>query len=160
MHQDEIEIGTRGRGPVEVTDALARGVAEAAIDAGLCDVYCRHPSGSRGLLELADPRAGAHQHASEAHGIGSTEARSGEVDQPDVACRIDEHVARMRVGMSQADPLGASEHLAEAACEGRSPVSPGAVPQDLVERCGVLDPLEAQRPHVVLERHTEDRRHG
>ena len=59
MHQDEIEIGTRGRGPVEVTDAVARVVAEAAIDAGLCVVYCRHTSCSLVIQENADPSARA-----------------------------------------------------------------------------------------------------
>ena len=57
MHQDEIVVPTSGRGMVEVSDAVRAVVREAAIEQGLCVVYCRHTSCSLVIQENADPSA-------------------------------------------------------------------------------------------------------
>jgi secondary thiamine-phosphate synthase enzyme len=57
MHQDEIVVATPGRGLLEVSAAVARVVAEAGIQTGLCVIYCRHTSCSLVIQENADPSA-------------------------------------------------------------------------------------------------------
>ncbi len=57
MHQEELVVATPGRGMVEVSGEVARVVAEAGIQTGLCIVYCRHTSCSLVIQENADPSA-------------------------------------------------------------------------------------------------------
>ncbi len=57
MHQEEIEIATRGRGLVEVSAAVRRAVKAAGFATGLCVVYCTHTSCSLVIQENADPSA-------------------------------------------------------------------------------------------------------
>ncbi|MDJ0521001.1 MAG: secondary thiamine-phosphate synthase enzyme YjbQ [Planctomycetota bacterium] len=57
MHQEEIEVATRGRGLVEVTGEVRRAARAAGIQTGLCVVYCRHTSCSLVIQENADPSA-------------------------------------------------------------------------------------------------------
>lgn len=55
MHQDSFAITTRGRGSYDITDAVARVVAAAGVDTGLCHVFIHHTSASLMLCENADP---------------------------------------------------------------------------------------------------------
>lgn len=53
--QTEVVVETRGRGSYEVTPQIARVVAEAGRDAGMCHVFITHTSASLMLCENADP---------------------------------------------------------------------------------------------------------
>jgi secondary thiamine-phosphate synthase enzyme len=55
VHQDKLEIRTRGRGLVDVTDEVQRVVRDAAITTGLCTVFVQHTSASLVIQENADP---------------------------------------------------------------------------------------------------------
>lgn len=57
MHQEEIEVATRGRGLVEISAAVRRAAQGAGVRTGLCLVYCRHTSCSLVIQENADPSA-------------------------------------------------------------------------------------------------------
>jgi secondary thiamine-phosphate synthase enzyme len=50
-----LEIATRGRGFVNVTERVARVVRESGVGTGLCSVFCRHTSASLVIQENADP---------------------------------------------------------------------------------------------------------
>lgn len=54
-HQASIEARTKGRGFTDVTEAVARVVAESGVQTGLCTVFLRHPSASLVIQENADP---------------------------------------------------------------------------------------------------------
>jgi secondary thiamine-phosphate synthase enzyme len=54
-HQATIEARTQGRGFTNVTDAIARVVAESGVRTGLCTVFLRHTSASLVIQENADP---------------------------------------------------------------------------------------------------------
>jgi secondary thiamine-phosphate synthase enzyme len=54
-HQRTLEIGTRGRGLVDVTRAVAEVVAGAGVTVGLCSVFVQHTSASLVIQENADP---------------------------------------------------------------------------------------------------------
>jgi len=51
------EVKTRGKGTYEITDAVARGVADSGIDTGTVCVFVRHTSASLVIMENADPSA-------------------------------------------------------------------------------------------------------
>ena len=53
--QQTLEIATRGRGTLEITNAVAGIVAEAGIVCGLAHVFVQHTSCSVMLTENADP---------------------------------------------------------------------------------------------------------
>lgn len=55
MHRRNLEIGTRGRGFVDVTAAVRGAVDEAGVDVGLCSVFIAHTSASLVIQENADP---------------------------------------------------------------------------------------------------------
>jgi secondary thiamine-phosphate synthase enzyme len=57
QHQEMIEIRTRGRGFVEVTDRIHAAVRASGVQVGLCVVYCAHTSCSLVIQENADPSA-------------------------------------------------------------------------------------------------------
>jgi secondary thiamine-phosphate synthase enzyme len=57
QHQEGLEIATRGRGFVEITDRVQRIVAASGIHTGLVHVFCRHTSCSLCIQENADPSA-------------------------------------------------------------------------------------------------------
>jgi len=50
-----LEIETRGRGFVNVTERVARVVRESGVATGLCSVFCQHTSASLVIQENADP---------------------------------------------------------------------------------------------------------
>lgn len=54
-HQASIEARTKGRGFTDVTEAVARVVAESGVQTGLCTVFLRHTSASLVIQENADP---------------------------------------------------------------------------------------------------------
>jgi secondary thiamine-phosphate synthase enzyme len=53
--QRTLEIRTNGRGFVDITREVARVVADAGVDVGLCAVFLQHTSASLILQENADP---------------------------------------------------------------------------------------------------------
>ncbi len=50
-----LTIGTRGRGLAEITDEVARWLAQENYETGLLTVFCRHTSASLVIQENADP---------------------------------------------------------------------------------------------------------
>lgn len=55
VHQERFTVPTRGRGTYDITDAVERITAAAAITTGLCHVFVHHTSASLMLCENADP---------------------------------------------------------------------------------------------------------
>ncbi len=55
MKQSEVLVRTHGRGSYEITSEVARAVAEAGADTGICHVFIAHTSASLMLCENADP---------------------------------------------------------------------------------------------------------
>jgi secondary thiamine-phosphate synthase enzyme len=55
VHQRTVRVATSGRGFVDVTDEVARVVAESGVTTGLCTVFLRHTSASLVIQENADP---------------------------------------------------------------------------------------------------------
>jgi secondary thiamine-phosphate synthase enzyme len=57
MHQEALDVATKGRGLVEVTDEVGRVVERSGVRTGLCVVFCAHTSASLAILENASPDA-------------------------------------------------------------------------------------------------------
>lgn len=55
VHQASLSLSTRGRGPLSITDQVAKIVTAAGIETGLCQVFCQHTSASLLITENADP---------------------------------------------------------------------------------------------------------
>lgn len=55
VKQAEVVVETQGRGSYEITSQVARVVAEAGAEAGICHVFITHTSASLMLCENADP---------------------------------------------------------------------------------------------------------
>lgn len=55
VHQDTLEIPTRGRGLFDVTAKVAAVVAASGVETGLCTVFVQHTSASLVIQENADP---------------------------------------------------------------------------------------------------------
>lgn len=55
VHQQELEVPTRGGGFTDVTAEVARVVAASRVETGLCTVFVRHTSASLVVQENADP---------------------------------------------------------------------------------------------------------
>ena len=53
--QRAFSVATRGRGLFDVTDQIARAVADSGVRTGLCVVFCRHTSASLLIMENASP---------------------------------------------------------------------------------------------------------
>jgi secondary thiamine-phosphate synthase enzyme len=53
--QKSLEVRTRGRGTLEITDLVEEAVRNSGIRAGLCNVFLQHTSASLMLCENADP---------------------------------------------------------------------------------------------------------
>lgn len=53
--QQQLEVQTRGRGMVALTDRIQDAVAESGVRVGLCHVFLHHTSASLLLCENADP---------------------------------------------------------------------------------------------------------
>jgi secondary thiamine-phosphate synthase enzyme len=54
-HQAILQFSTRGRGTLDITEAVARAVSEAGIEVGLAHVFVQHTSCSRLITENTDP---------------------------------------------------------------------------------------------------------
>ena len=54
-HQAILEFSTRGRSTLDITDKVARAVAQAGIEVGLAHVFVQHTSCSLMITENADP---------------------------------------------------------------------------------------------------------
>ena len=57
QYQQEIEVQTRGKGFVEITDQVRSAVAASGIRTGLVHIFWRHTSCSLCIQENADPSA-------------------------------------------------------------------------------------------------------
>src|SRR5689334_19768044 len=55
IHQDNVEIATRGQGPVNVTDRVKAVVAASGVATGMCTVFVQHTSAGLVIQENADP---------------------------------------------------------------------------------------------------------
>jgi len=55
VHQESIDVRTRGRGSYNLTTELRAVVQQSGIAAGICQVFCHHTSASLVLTENADP---------------------------------------------------------------------------------------------------------
>lgn len=55
VHQEELEIPTRGRGLYDATPSIAGVVARSGVAVGTCAVFVRHTSASLAIQENADP---------------------------------------------------------------------------------------------------------
>ena len=55
VHQDVIEVATRGRGFTDLTERVAAIVTASKVRGGTCTVFCRHTSASLVVQENADP---------------------------------------------------------------------------------------------------------
>ena len=55
VHQETLEVTTRGRGFVDITERVAAVVARSGLGAGLCTVFVQHTSASLVIQENADP---------------------------------------------------------------------------------------------------------
>ncbi|MDB5935268.1 MAG: YjbQ family protein [Massilia sp.] len=53
-HQSILEFGTEGRGTRDITEAVARAVAQSGVQCGLAQVFVRHTSCSLTITENAD----------------------------------------------------------------------------------------------------------
>lgn len=56
VHQEAIEVRTRGRGFFDFTEQLSQVVRKSGVDRGLCSVFVQHTSASLLIQENADPR--------------------------------------------------------------------------------------------------------
>lgn len=56
VHQESVEVRTRGRSFVDVTAALAALVTRSGVQSGICTVFIQHTSASLLVQENADPR--------------------------------------------------------------------------------------------------------
>ena len=54
-HQETLEVGTTGRGFVDVTSQVAAVVERAGVGVGLCSLFLQHTSASLVVQENADP---------------------------------------------------------------------------------------------------------
>jgi secondary thiamine-phosphate synthase enzyme len=55
LYQKNLDLQTRRRGTVEITDEVGRIVRDSGVQAGLCNVFLRHTSASLIVCENADP---------------------------------------------------------------------------------------------------------
>jgi len=55
MYQQTLQIDTRGRGTLNLTQQLQEVVSRSGVDTGLCHVFVQHTSASLILCENADP---------------------------------------------------------------------------------------------------------
>lgn len=56
-HSEVFAVETKGKGTYEITDQVARLVAQSSLTAGTVTVFVRHTSASLVLMENADPSA-------------------------------------------------------------------------------------------------------
>ena len=57
VHQEIVEVRTRGRGLIDATAQVAEVVAKSGVITGLCTIFVQHTSASLVIQENADPSA-------------------------------------------------------------------------------------------------------
>src|SRR5688572_12746685 len=57
VHHDILNIGTRGKGTVDITDAVQKILAASGVTGGTVTLFVRHTSCSLIIMENADPSA-------------------------------------------------------------------------------------------------------
>ncbi len=57
MHQEDLDISTRGQGTTEITSPVREVLRVSGLTRGLVHVFCQHTSCSLVLMENADPSA-------------------------------------------------------------------------------------------------------
>ena len=62
VSHDTLEIATRGKGTVEITDAVQRLIDATGVKEGTVTVFARHTSASLIIMENADPAARRDLH--------------------------------------------------------------------------------------------------
>ncbi len=55
IYQKQLEFRTKGRGTIDITDAIADVVQSSQLDIGLCQLFIQHTSASLIICENADP---------------------------------------------------------------------------------------------------------
>lgn len=55
VHQETLEVATRGRGLVDITRKVQGAVGASGITTGLCTIFIQHTSASLTIQENADP---------------------------------------------------------------------------------------------------------
>lgn len=55
VHQEQLEIATKGKGFTNITERLAAIVARSGVETGLCTIFIQHTSASLVIQENADP---------------------------------------------------------------------------------------------------------
>lgn len=55
IHQETIEVATKGRGLTDLTERIARVVGQSGVTTGLCVIFIQHTSASLVIQENADP---------------------------------------------------------------------------------------------------------
>ncbi|MBX3230785.1 MAG: secondary thiamine-phosphate synthase enzyme YjbQ [Labilithrix sp.] len=55
MHQEVLDVSTRGRGFVDLSERVQAVIAKAGVKTGLCTVFVQHTSASLVIQENADP---------------------------------------------------------------------------------------------------------
>lgn len=55
VHQETLDVGTRGRGLLDLTSKIAGVVSASGVTTGLCTVFVQHTSCSLVIQENADP---------------------------------------------------------------------------------------------------------
>ncbi len=55
-YQQSLDIGTSGRGTINITREVAGVIAESGVETGICHVFVQHTSASLILCENADPQ--------------------------------------------------------------------------------------------------------
>lgn len=104
MFQQTLDIRTRGRGLISITDAVADLVAKSGVKTGLCHVFIRHTSASLLLSENADPAVGRdlERFMQKVAPDGSPEWEH-DVEGPD---DMPAHIRTMLAGASMSVPVG------------------------------------------------------
>lgn len=57
VYQTKLELRTRGKGTVEITDQVVSALKDSGLSTGTVTVFCRHTSCSLVIMENADPTA-------------------------------------------------------------------------------------------------------
>jgi secondary thiamine-phosphate synthase enzyme len=55
IHQDKVDVGTEGAGPIDVTERVRAVVGASGVVTGMCTVFVQHTSAGLVIQENADP---------------------------------------------------------------------------------------------------------
>jgi secondary thiamine-phosphate synthase enzyme len=104
MFQQTLDVRTRGRDLIAITDAVAELVTKSGVKTGLCHLFIRHTSASLLLSENADPAVGRdlERFMQRIAPDGSPELEH-DVEGPD---DMPAHIRTMLAGASMTVPVG------------------------------------------------------